>query len=769
MAKKFKNESITVDLIKDQLRSSGYKNIEREKSANDIFASYFENLSKSNTGYDGRPDFIVFDEKNNKLIIIEAKAENKFHATIKLDNPKDYALDGAVFYTQKARLQMDVIAIGFSGTEDDYKITAFLFKKGKSEPFKVLSGLKTIPTPDYFNKFYVLSQTNLKVDKLLLLAESINNKLNDEGVDLLNRSSLISSIMIALKNDDFRNNFHNFTSNKKVLIDNLFTSLKIKLDELNPDSTKNEKIILGSINWLENSNIKLETLKSIINSLRNEVFAVADGKEDHYIDELGIFYSEFMKHSGGGTGKVQGIVLTPKHITELFVKLAELNGKSVVLDPTAGTGGFLTASINALIKTEEDELVQEYIKDNGIIGVEWSDKMYPLLLSNLIIKGIYHPAVLKADIFSRDAENFIKMKRPNVGFINPPYSQKNSEISFIKRMLDLLEPNAIGIAIVPNSIANKGELENERKDLMKNHSIIGSITLAEDTFHNAGVNPIILIFRAHKKHNEKTYFAIWKEDGLVKKKSKPKMDLNGEWENISNNWVNQFKNKEVISGQASYQEVVNGVWAAEKYMENELSTIPNISFQKSVNDILMDRISLSKKIPELKIGAISDPFYDFSKNLETIKIADLFDIKRSSGISKDLRANGPFRYVGASMVENGVAEYVTPLESSLIIDKTVITVGNQGNTGTGTAFVQEEPFVPGATVNVLVPKKSMSVTTLAFIKPQIESYKKLFNFGLGMDVTTNGNLQLLIPMKNKNIDEEAIKKFMNQFYGANAL
>lgn len=47
---------------------------------------------------------------------------------------------------------------------------------------------------------------------------------------------------------------------------------------------------------------------------------------------LGRFYGEFISYSGGD-GQTLGVVLTPKHITELFTDLAEIKPTDKVLDP----------------------------------------------------------------------------------------------------------------------------------------------------------------------------------------------------------------------------------------------------------------------------------------------------------------------------------------------------------------------------------------------------------------------------------------------------
>ena len=52
-------------------------------------------------------------------------------------------------------------------------------------------------------------------------------------------------------------------------------------------------------------------------------------------DYLGRFYGEFMSYSGGD-GQALGIILTPRHITELFRDLLDLKPSDTVMDPCCG-------------------------------------------------------------------------------------------------------------------------------------------------------------------------------------------------------------------------------------------------------------------------------------------------------------------------------------------------------------------------------------------------------------------------------------------------
>jgi len=86
---------------------------------------------------------------------------------------------------------------------------------------------------------------------------------------------------------------------------------------------------------------------------------------DHYkgIDVMGEFYTTFLRFTKGNA-KEKGIVLTPKHITELFCDIAEyysdekMTENTKVIDICCGTGAFL---ISALARIKENIYTQRII------------------------------------------------------------------------------------------------------------------------------------------------------------------------------------------------------------------------------------------------------------------------------------------------------------------------------------------------------------------------------------------------------------------------
>ena len=68
-------------------------------------------------------------------------------------------------------------------------------------------------------------------------------------------------------------------------------------------------------------------------------------------DYLGRFYGEFMSYSGGD-GQNLGIVLTPKHITELFCDLVDIKPNDKVLDPCCGSRVIIMTEANSSVKSK---------------------------------------------------------------------------------------------------------------------------------------------------------------------------------------------------------------------------------------------------------------------------------------------------------------------------------------------------------------------------------------------------------------------------------
>jgi type I restriction-modification system DNA methylase subunit len=155
-------------------------------------------------------------------------------------------------------------------------------------------------------------------------------------------------------------------------------------------------------------------LKVLIQQIENNI--VPFFHTYHEYDIIGSFYGEFLRYTGGDKQGL-GIVLTPKHITELFVELARVDMNSKVFDPCCGTGGFLISAMKKMIEEAEkagDMEAIEDIKKHQLIGIEQNPNMYTLACSNMILRGDGKANIYQGDCFDEKLVERIAGHQPNI-------------------------------------------------------------------------------------------------------------------------------------------------------------------------------------------------------------------------------------------------------------------------------------------------------------------------------------------------------------------
>lgn len=197
-------------------------------------------------------------------------------------------------------------------------------------------------------------------------------------------------------------------------------------------------------------------------------------------DYLGRFYGEFMSYSGGD-GQSLGVILTPKHITELFCDLVDLKPTDHVFDPTCGTAGFLIAAMHNMLKQASGDQQRRDIRRNQLYGIELQDYMFTIATTNMILRGDGKSNLKNEDFLQQPATKLQTETMANVGMMNPPYSQGSKkdpdqyEISFIKHLLDSVLPDGRVAVIIPQStMVGKSKAEKQYKEaILKEHTLEG--------------------------------------------------------------------------------------------------------------------------------------------------------------------------------------------------------------------------------------------------------------------------------------------------------
>ena len=524
-------------------KEDSYKNNEEYNWLTDIFRK----SSKKQNGERGTPDYVVIKKNSNTIVIIECKGNLKYHSKKENINnyekegygtPNDtinYAIDGALWYAQFLKDRYDIVTIAVSGiTELESRVTSFIYpKNGSIKDIKLLEDgtLENclLPINEYEKNIEsilgrtIFTEEEIKKE-LRKYTLACTNYLRRNGIEDNSKAGLISAIVLGLTNKESRlykvikKSFENKIIQDdigkeatKMLKESLYGSGK---DEDEEDYIKGifdiDNIPKGKKNSLKRFYdilLSKEELKNVPNqSEKNKYFKYGKNllsscmyslyenlilvlEKYNGIDVMGEFYTTFLRFTRGNA-KEKGIVLTPKHITDLFCDIAEyyygkkFDESTKILDTCCGTGGFLISAL-AKIKENIDELnisleakKEKYniAKTHSLIGVERDSSMYSLAYANMRFHGdgksnLFNCSSLLNDSFlalDDRGKTYIDDKKVtlvealkmykeiDIGMINPPYS---------------LEKNSNEKSIEYPIVKNINETKEKLKKLKKNLSI----------------------------------------------------------------------------------------------------------------------------------------------------------------------------------------------------------------------------------------------------------------------------------------------------------
>ncbi len=163
--------------------------------------------------------------------------------------------------------------------------------------------------------------------------------------------------------------------------DGLFASLKaLKTSHSSERANLVRAVFDGSNNYMKSG----FELRKVINQLNGFDF---NNSDDRHI--FGTMYESILLELRDAGNK--GEYYTPRAITQLMTQMTNPRLGEKVLDPAAGTGGFLSAAIDYIRGKEVHTLDDEAILQNSISGWELKPVAYVLGLTNLVLHGIDVP------------------------------------------------------------------------------------------------------------------------------------------------------------------------------------------------------------------------------------------------------------------------------------------------------------------------------------------------------------------------------------------
>ncbi|WP_313597547.1 HsdM family class I SAM-dependent methyltransferase [Psychrobacter sanguinis] len=503
--------------------------------------------SKSGSGKVGFPEFVgvvkdfilVFENKSDVSKHVKLDSKGLVSTTVK--DIRDFAVNGALFYGQHLAQNTSykkVIAFGISGDEKKHKISPYFIDE--TEYYRELPEVESFISfnenniVEYYTREVLQEDTDQEKElaEILRDASELHEDLRNYGnLKDIDKPLIVSGILLALREAEFGGFNVALLTGDEIETDGekIYSAIEknLKRSKVSPD-VKRDKIlsqfsIIKDTHILNeiNSTLNKTPLKHFAEFLHEKIYKsikYTSSSEDY----LGRFYGEFMSYSGGD-GQTLGIVLTPKHITDLFCDLVDIKPNDTVLDPCAGTAGFLIAAMHHMLAQTENNNLKKNIRQKQLHGFELQPYMFTIATTNMILRGDGKSNLINHNFLTEDT-NKLQIMGATVGMMNPPYSQgskKNPdlyEIAFTEHLLDSLVEGGRAIVIIPqSSLTGKSTEEKSIKaNILKKHTLEGVISLNKDTFYGVGTIPCIAIFTAGEPHPEdkECKFIDFREDGF---------------------------------------------------------------------------------------------------------------------------------------------------------------------------------------------------------------------------------------------------------------
>lgn len=257
-------------------------------------------------------------------------------------------------------------------------------------------------------------------------------------------------------------------------------------------------------------------MRKVINQLNGFDF---NNSDDRHI--FGTVYESILLELRDAGNK--GEYYTPRAITRLMTQMTAPRLGEKVLDPAAGTGGFLSAAIDFIREQEVRTLDDEAILQKSITGWELKPVSYVLGLTNLILHGLDVPDWHYLDSLKTEYNSIGPRQQVEVILANPPFGAsiadgvetnfpqsfrcRESADLFIVLFIQLLKPGGRCAIVLPDGcITGDGYKERIREKLLTDCNLHTIVRLPQSTFHPATVSTNLLFFEKGTPTKEIWYY-----------------------------------------------------------------------------------------------------------------------------------------------------------------------------------------------------------------------------------------------------------------------
>lgn len=236
------------------------------------------------------------------------------------------------------------------------------------------------------------------------------------------------------------------------------------------------------------------------------------------------------------TAGTNGQFRTPRHIIRMMVELMKPTPEDFIVDPAAGSAGFLVEAGEYLRNNRNDLFLtanlKEHFNNTMFYGFDMDRTMLRIGAMNLMQHGIENPNILYKDSLSEDNEDNDKY---TLVLANPPFKgsidsertskdllaitkTKKTELLFLALFLRILKTGGRAASIVPDGVlfGSSNAHKAIRKEMIEKHKLEAIISMPSGVFKPyAGVSTAIMIFtKTGDGGTDKVWFYDMTADGF---------------------------------------------------------------------------------------------------------------------------------------------------------------------------------------------------------------------------------------------------------------
>lgn len=689
-----------------------------------------------------RPDFGAITKAGDLRLVIECK--NEF-------NRIDQATEEAQSYANAINKVkgFDVrLAVGIAGTPDKFVLARSRFFHGKWIPLTSHNfPLTQLPAP---RELEIAIQNNDGTTDVQLPDEDefydaaihISQILRLAKVEEWVRPRVIGAIILALYHGDFRHD-------PDVALEDINTNIAAAIHGFRDVPADRRELLARTLLLSTESQRLRPAIKDLVHQLeRLNVRSIMRSG----VDFLGQFYETFLRY--GCDTKKMGIVFTPRHITRFCADLVGVKLGMKTYDPACGTGGFLVASYDLMMKEATTPTAKKQVKES-LHGCDTNATVWSLAVLNMFFRGDGKSNIQFKSCF--DDQEKMEGLFDRV-LLNPPYSQEGEpETDFIDHSLRSLQPGGELAVVLKTSVLVDPDLTTWRQALIENHHVSGAISLPNELFYPTAVPTSILLVRAHAPSRTRgTFLARIANDGFKISKKRRVPVENSQLDDILALYRQYLRGGTIatvpnVACVVPRDSLIGGdEICAEQWLPSGAFDVSTYEYWKE-QAIRQTSLAVTN-YPEI-IDEVIDDYESLlaegqSANRPTgrVVLSSWFTVSTGKSAGSSNYPGGEIPYVSSGDSYNSVVDFVQPPERE-IIDFPCISV-----TGFGQACIQPWRFCArgngGSAVRILTPRFAMSLSDLLWFIGQINAQRWRFHYGRMAIVSRLDDLEVDSPPAN---------------------